>query len=515
MVKRKRGNSKASRRAIREKSSTNKNDIQVTWHKNQFQCFVCMDQDVSLLDYNMLYHEDLKTSMCDSCAKQHINEDNNEWHDSKYWREYDANGKCLYCTICGEGGTLMACDKSKCKKSYCLDCLEKWCGKEELDSFVDDETKEFCCFVCFNEEEATLEKKTKPKVNGHSQDDDDDENDEDYKKEREKNSMYRNFKKFQKASRSYFNQKDKIDQTDNDINLEKSLKKSSPTKQYVCYSCFSMCSFNKKTIPDCHPQLKVVMCQDCHDYLNFDGNHDPLDFCFLTGEGGELVPCDSENCGKAFSIDICKNWLGYKKANEILDDDNATFTCFVCDPTVGRTEKFLKQSEQVLAAFSTGSLAMDDDYVQPDKKKNDRKLATPNRNSSKRKLAETASRSSSRRSTRVVKGGKTKGKSGGRSRGRQLQTVDSSSEEEPEKRVTREKNSKDTTKYAENTSDENQSTDSDEAVSYDDIAAKKARHNVPATEEEALDYFEKYLDKCSKRMKQTDIHKKLLEFIEE
>ena len=33
-----------------------------------------------------------------------------KWHDSKEWCERDGKGKCIYCEICGEGGTLLRAD---------------------------------------------------------------------------------------------------------------------------------------------------------------------------------------------------------------------------------------------------------------------------------------------------------------------------------------------------------------------------------------------------------------------
>lgn len=483
MPKKRHGNSKAARRAIRNSQPKTKATPEVTWCRNKFQCFVCFDQDISLLEYEMVQHQELNISMCDSCAKQHLNDDG-EWHESKYWFEFDQNGKCLYCTICGEGGTLMACDKEDCNKSYCLDCLGKWLGKETLDEFVEDESKAFACFCC--------QDKTDEKSDEEKSGDDDDSK-----------KIYRNYNKFKKASRSYNKQKDKIDHTDLELKLEKSLKSTGWTKQFICYCCFSVCDFTKKTIPGCHPKLDIAMCQDCLDFLNFSGGHDPLDFCYLSGEDGEVIPCDNKECGKSFSKHILANWLGYEKSCQVIEDDTCEFTCFFCDPAVGRCQKFLDQTKNVLSAFTTDSVAVDDDFVLP--KAVNLKRNSPRSNSSakatkRRKLAETKDR---RRSSRH-----SNSKTGRRSRSSRHEPEPSDSEEEPEKRVTRERNNNTEVKYI-MSSDEGE-TDSDGHV---DPKSKEEKEEI--TDDLARDYFRKKIERSQKGFKETAMFQRLMSLIDE
>lgn len=296
----KRASTKAARSAERNKNKQPEDDV--TWRKSHFQCFCCFDKDIELTNYEMFIHEELNIAACDSCANGHFDEENDKWHGSKYWQEFDENGKCMYCTICAEGGTLMACDMKNCQKSYCLDCLGKWIGQERLDNFVENEDETFCCFFCFDNK-ARREEIT---------------DDDSGVFERIDDEMFKRFKRFQKATKSYAKQKDKIDDEDRDIRLNKSLKSNEKTKHFFCYSCFSKCEFSKTCMPDYHPRMKVLLCADCHDFLDINGGHDPDEYCFISGEGGELIDCDNEGCTKTWSTEVLRNWLGYKQTEDLL-----------------------------------------------------------------------------------------------------------------------------------------------------------------------------------------------------
>ena len=81
---------------------------------NSFQCFVCQESNLDRNDYNICEHDSLKVTMCDSCNEPHSSD--GKWHSTKEWKERDDKGKCIYCEICGEGGTLLPCDD--CSFSY-------------------------------------------------------------------------------------------------------------------------------------------------------------------------------------------------------------------------------------------------------------------------------------------------------------------------------------------------------------------------------------------------------------
>merc|ERR1712039_1067883 len=112
---------------------------------NTFQCFICQDESLNRDDYKMCSHNSLKVTICDSCNDQHCTD--GKWHSSREWKERDDNGKCIYCEICGEGGTLLPCDN--CSFSYCTNkCLVNWLGEKQLNELLEDESIEFFCFNC-------------------------------------------------------------------------------------------------------------------------------------------------------------------------------------------------------------------------------------------------------------------------------------------------------------------------------------------------------------------------------
>ena len=491
--------SKTARRNLRDQDPT----TNLTWSKNKFQCFICFDKDISLLEFLALKHEELKIAMCDSCAKCHINEETEEWHDDKYWNEFDENGKCLYCTICGEGGTLMACDNEDCSKSYCLECLKKWIGEETVEAYCDNSEMKFCCFVCFDEGKFVEE----DRGGGSTMDADENED------KPNPTDIYKNFKKFQKATKSYLNQKDKIDDYDNDQKLNESLKSISKSKKYLCYCCFSFVNFNKNSIPSFHPDpdMPVVYCPDCLEYLDFDGDHDRYDFCYLTGEGGELVPCDKEKCKKAFNINIFEKWNGFKKADEMLNNENSEFICFFCDPSRSRAEKFIKQSKDVKEAFLLGDNDVEFTYdIEKEKSKKRSYLSGKKRKRVLNNTSTASVRSSSRRklSTNTTRSERSSRRRSDRNK--YAYESESSEDEEIEKRVTREKPTEGDSKYAEKDTSDFSDTDDDDKV----LDQNRNRVNdEPFTEEEARKYLYRHLTRVNKRVKSSDAYHELLGFV--
>ena len=115
---------------------------------NSFQCFVCQESNLDRNDYNICEHDSLKVTMCDSCNEPHSSD--GKWHSTKEWKERDDKGKCIYCEICGEGGTLLPCDD--CSFSYCTNkCLLNWLGEKVLNDLLEDENIPFKCFACVSE----------------------------------------------------------------------------------------------------------------------------------------------------------------------------------------------------------------------------------------------------------------------------------------------------------------------------------------------------------------------------
>jgi hypothetical protein len=59
---------------------------------------------------------------------------------------FDDDGTQMYCTICADGEQVYLCDSPGCCRAFCSMCIEKLCGKEELDKVAD--TEVWICYMC-------------------------------------------------------------------------------------------------------------------------------------------------------------------------------------------------------------------------------------------------------------------------------------------------------------------------------------------------------------------------------
>ena len=513
--KKKPARSKAARRAEREEQESKTYTIKPTWRKGLFQCFICMDTDIDLHSYELFQHEELDIAMCDSCANAHYNE-KYEWHADEICNSYDDNGKCMYCTICGEGGTLMACDVSGCQKSYCLECLEKWMGKETLDKYVDSSIQFFCCYSCFNNNN----KAERDLEEGQSHQEEDAKQLSMLINQQMLDSLTKNVYKIYgnllRASKSYLSQKDKIDMEDIYIKLDQKLSCSGSTKECVCYCCFEFVTFTKKSLPQMHPRFQnVITCDDCIEFLDLPGakagKFNPVDFCWIKGEGGDLITCDS--CDKNYCLEILEKWYGYKEIHKIIDN-NDNFCCFLCDEDVGRYKEFVRQSEKVRNAF-VKSFMEDEDFEEmiPEHQK---RLMTVTANR-KKKTIEKAKPAGERQSSRIKRKLKvTKGRAGSRRRGERSrgyysdeQSSDTGDSGIISKPKTRKKNTNSI--YITRGESEFESEDDEENVRDRKRQRMMAKRN--ATESESRQYFEKLFDRVPKRYRSSKIFQELYEKI--
>jgi len=312
---------------------------------NSFQCFVCHDKDISLDEYEMYKHKTLGVTICDTCKDQHMSD--GKWHDSKEWCERDGKGKCIYCEICGEGGTLLPCDI--CEFSYCTNkCLKQWLGEKKLEELLEDEKIAFQCFPCLRDQKPDKVDKIFPNYAKFLQITD--------------KQMGTSSKKKANRKRSYSSDEDDEPSISSDEPVERSTsikgkrKQKEPSKQFTCYSCFGKQEMKPSKMPRMHikTDFKIHICDSCYEYVDSDDwtfTDGKSDYCVISGEGGEIFSCDTDGCKNSFCAEIMEKYLGKVMYKKIADDDDAEFFCWVCKPSLGNYQKFAKQSADNMKAF--------------------------------------------------------------------------------------------------------------------------------------------------------------------
>jgi len=289
----------------------------------KFTCYICHNRDIDLEKNVCHAHESLHVSICDRCRNNHVT--NDRWHTGEEWNDFDDRGKCIYCEVCGEGGTLMCCDNANCSHSFCLPCLEAWLGKKVLDDFLADDKLHFACFVCtYKEGETGLVRK------------------------------YPLYSRFVKESDKFFEENKYVNRS-TPSKKEKKPKEEKVIKEFTCFSCFKKHDYTAKSdLPKLHSDLKVAMCKPCYDYLQADDwtfTDGKSDFCVITGDGGEIISCDVKTCTNSFDVATLKKWMDKKEVTQLLEDEDSEFKCFKCNPKLGNYQKFLAQTKAFKNAF--------------------------------------------------------------------------------------------------------------------------------------------------------------------
>jgi hypothetical protein len=345
---------------------------QITTARNKFMCFACLDGDLDISEFEMFQHKDLDVSLCDTCYDTHGAE---KWHNAGDWKLRDENNKCQFCEICGEGGTLLPCDN--CSLSYCTSCLKYWLGEEKLQNILDDDTFEFNCFVCLKKggDQGKLD------------------------------ATFPQYKKFREATVRYGNSQVNVRSHQIEEDIKEDLKSKKKVKQFKCYSCFDVKEFTAKTKLTTHAKFNTITCADCHHQLSQDDwtytDQGKSEYCVLTGTdqgGDEIFVCDTQGCENVFCEMVLKHWLTKPEFDLIMNDEDAEFHCFICNPDQGNYKKFIKESENYMNAFKKDEdFTLGDETVRKLKKIEDQKRK---KKEEKRVREERSSSKSSSRSSR-------------------------------------------------------------------------------------------------------------------
>ncbi|KAL4238022.1 hypothetical protein ACF0H5_002733 [Mactra antiquata] len=101
-------------------------------------CISCGEKDKDLVCQHPLF----EGSVCHHCQDELL--------ESLY--AIDDDGFFMYCTVCGQGGSLNLCEETDCGRSYCDKCLKKYLGRHSYQKIKD--ITDWTCLLCsvYNED---------------------------------------------------------------------------------------------------------------------------------------------------------------------------------------------------------------------------------------------------------------------------------------------------------------------------------------------------------------------------
>ena len=105
--------------------------------RKNFTCYACFESNKISKQNGPFKHPNLPVNVCSNC---------NEFLKLGGWTYNEADGKCDYCFISGEGGDIMSCDT--CENSFITNVLKQWYGDDYIDKLEEDESIVFKCMKC-------------------------------------------------------------------------------------------------------------------------------------------------------------------------------------------------------------------------------------------------------------------------------------------------------------------------------------------------------------------------------
>jgi len=92
----------------------------------------------------------------------------------------------------------------------------------------------------------------------------------------------------------------------------KTPKKVNEKLQFTCFSCFKKAEMTADKPPKVHKDFKVAMCDPCFKYIQADDwtfTDGKSDYDVITGDGGEIISCDTPSCKNSFDTSLLKKWM--------------------------------------------------------------------------------------------------------------------------------------------------------------------------------------------------------------
>lgn len=141
---------------------------------------------------------------------------------------------------------------------------------------------------------------------------------------------------------------------------------SSPGK-YTCYCCFEQFKISPKSGPFRHKNMFVeyatACCARCLEFISDEawtlGEDQKSDYCVISGEGGDIISCDTPSCKNSFTLDALRSWMGAEAVDHLEENEEEEFKCFSCDKELGYFKKFLRKTDEWLRQLEDFKLRLE------------------------------------------------------------------------------------------------------------------------------------------------------------
>ena len=79
----------------------------------------------------------------------------------------------------------------------------------------------------------------------------------------------------------------------------------------------------------------------------------------ISGEGGDIISCDTPSCKNSFTLDALRSWMGAEAVDHLEENEEEEFKCFSCDKELGYFKKFLRKTDEWLRQLEDFKLRLE------------------------------------------------------------------------------------------------------------------------------------------------------------
>ena len=65
----------------------------------------------------------------------------------------------------------------------------------------------------------------------------------------------------------------------------------------------------------------------------------------ISGDGGDIISCDTTDCKNSFTLDALRRWMGAEAVENLEENEDIPFKCFSCDGGLGYFKTFLSKTD--------------------------------------------------------------------------------------------------------------------------------------------------------------------------